>query len=427
MKKHTLPIRVLDLIIVLSIIAAFLFAANRIMLRTDASWEYQPYVEDHEDTDVIFLGASIVETGVHPYQLWRDYGITSYNFGTGGFGIKYSYWMFRLSLQYHVPKVAVLDCLGLARTSDNICPVSMLHNGFDIFPLNSEKIRSSIDMCPTFSDRMQLLLPLMVYHTRWSEMTGEDLFGEKEYNQQRGAVFYHGWHASVPQAQLSRDDVLDLNENREGMVYIRKFIELCREYDIQPVLMFMPFEAQIERQQEANTAALLAEEEGVPYLNMLYEDIIDVNTDACDSNAHLNRAGATKVTDYLGKTLTQLCGLEDHRSDPAYAHWYEGYDIYWNNVILKDMEEEEDFKTLITMLYDTDLGAYFETFNNYQFDENETALMNQLPYLFGVGAGDPINNTNDADVRVHIYSRVTGEELFIKEFNHGWDETVPKY
>ena len=38
------------------------------------------FMEQSEDLDVLFLGTSHVINGVFPMELWKEYGITSYNY-----------------------------------------------------------------------------------------------------------------------------------------------------------------------------------------------------------------------------------------------------------------------------------------------------------------------------------------------------------
>ena len=99
---------------------------------------YQPFMDQNEDIDVVFIGSSRVVNSVNPMQLWHDYGITSYNFGNSAFGIENSYWSFRLSLRHHIPKVAVLDAFGASRPETDKLQLGLAHNGLDMYPLSLE-------------------------------------------------------------------------------------------------------------------------------------------------------------------------------------------------------------------------------------------------------------------------------------------------
>ena len=63
------------------------------------------------------------------------------------------------------------------------------------------------------------------------------------------------------------------------MIYLRKAIELCQSQGIEVVLTYLPFPASATKQKEANLAADIAKEYGIPYLNFLkMENIVDFHT-----------------------------------------------------------------------------------------------------------------------------------------------------
>ena len=62
---------------------------------------------------VLFFGTSHVNNAVFPMELWKDYGITAYNFGGHANAIATSYWVMKNALDYTHPKLVVFDCLGM--------------------------------------------------------------------------------------------------------------------------------------------------------------------------------------------------------------------------------------------------------------------------------------------------------------------------
>ena len=80
-----------------------------------------------------------------------------------------------------------------------------------------------------------------------------------------------------------------------------------------------------------NAVYAIAEEYGVPYLNLLhYLDDISFNydTDLRDP-AHCNRSGAEKITAYLGAYIKENYQIPDRREDPTYAPaWDAAYEAY---------------------------------------------------------------------------------------------------
>ena len=78
-----------------------------------------------------------------------------------------------------------------------------------------------------------------------------------------------------------------------------------------------------------NRVQALAQELGVPFLNLFdVEGLVDFDTDCYDYLGHMNPDGATKITAYLGRWLTERYALEDRRGDAAYAHWNDRLALY---------------------------------------------------------------------------------------------------
>ena len=59
--------------------------------------------------DVTFLGASFVMYGIYPMELYRDYGIASYNLSTGNQTMEASYYLAKESIEKDHPALIVLD------------------------------------------------------------------------------------------------------------------------------------------------------------------------------------------------------------------------------------------------------------------------------------------------------------------------------
>lgn len=92
-----------------------------------------------------------------------------------------------------------------------------------------------------------------------------------------------------------------------------------------------------------NRVAMLAEEMGVPFVNMFEGNPVDFATDCYDAVGHLNPDGATKVTAVIGRWLMENCSLTDKRGEDAYAHWDDNLTLYeefrlssWGHMTLLD-------------------------------------------------------------------------------------------
>ena len=146
--KNTFKIfgRILCVLLTLVLTAGGLWGLDKFTQRKESYQKNQEFMRDRTDYDVMFFGSSHVLNGIFPMELWKDYGITSYNFGGHASYIPVSYWVMRNAVERHKPKVVVLDCFSLdseVKVADN---QNYLHISFDAFPLRGVKIDAIKDL-----------------------------------------------------------------------------------------------------------------------------------------------------------------------------------------------------------------------------------------------------------------------------------------
>ena len=364
---------------------------------------YEDFFNQEEDFDVLFMGTSHIIDGVFPMELWNDYGLVSYNCGGHANRIATTYWVMENALEQTDPKVVVIDCMMVSEEQKYVESFSMLHWAIDIFPLRMTKIKAVWDLLddpvtdrviadsdlPAGSEQKSktaLLWNYLVYHSRWNELSQNDF--EPEASCEKGAIAKVGIVRSAAEDRLPYDQKMEAGT--VGDQYLRRMIEDCQRRGIEVLLTYLPFPAEEKYQKEANYIAGLAEEYGVDYINFLDMDVIDYQTDIYDKDGHLNPSGARKVTDYLGKYLVTNYGLQDHRSDDAYATWYTDYEKY---TALKDSQltSQQGLAAYLMLLSGDDLDIILDI-RNKDIYKNEWFM--ELLKNAGVGDGQ-LNEDTD--------------------------------
>lgn len=338
MKKHIL--RAASCIITALLTVLMLCGLTDLTERKTSDQKYKDFFERPDEYDVLFMGSSHVINAVFPMELYKDFGITSYNFGGHSNKIATSYWVMENALDTCTPKVVVVDCLEVEKQIKCSPTFSFVHQSLDAFPLSLTKIRAVADLLddPYLEEELKnqpasrnsesrtklgLLWDYSVYHSRWNELSKNDF--EPELLYEKGAES----RINVVRNQLNRispDEVL--TEETVNSQYLRMIIEDCRSRGIDVLLTYLPFPAAPSQQKGANTVYNIAAEYGVNYLNFLDLDLIDYQTDLYDSDSHLNPSGARKVTAYLGEYLTENYGIPDRRTDETCAQWQADLDNY---------------------------------------------------------------------------------------------------
>lgn len=280
--------------------------------------------------DVLWVGSSHVINGINPLRIYEKAGITSYDLGGYSAVLKTSYWNLKLALQYCHPKVVMIDTYMV---DDDVFyqdapeangDKSELHLNLDNYPLTKLKWEALRDLFEKSETRKEFLFDFQVYHDRWKELDENDfrrLTNSARVNRLMGADFkYTVYNRKINYLRAEKDR--DTFKETVGTQYLRKMIEECQAAGIEPVLMTLPFNASASDQQAAWMAEEIAEEYGVPCLNLLGTDVIDLDLDLID-NGHMNISGAEKVSDFMAEWLSEHKDLADHRGESGYENWEE--------------------------------------------------------------------------------------------------------
>lgn len=350
--------RILGILGAAVLLCAVLGYASRVLQRKDADTRLGDFFTCPEQLDVLFFGSSHMEGGVAPMELWKDYGITSYDCAVGGGRMPLTYWMLRSTLEYAAPKLVVIDCYWA--TEDLKAPErSHTHQALDAFPAGPVKVQAILDLYGEngpdgagldffrlpYAQLAEYLWDFTVYHERWNELTRQDFATVP--SPQKGAELYatlfpKGNTTPLPRSEKWQGDTV-------GLQYLRRIIDECQSRGIEVLLTYLPFSAPERAWREANCIYDIAEEYGVPYLNMLDMGIVDYRIDCADADSHINPSGVRKVTKWLGSYLCANYPLADHRGDAAFAGWDENYRAYtlYKGSLLKEAANLDRYLMLL--------------------------------------------------------------------------------
>ena len=277
--------------------------------------------------------------------LWEKYGINSYIRGSAQQLIWQSYYLLEDTLRYEKPEVVIFNVLALKYDE----PQKEAYNRMSLEGMrwSVSKVKAILASMTEDEHFLDYVFPILRYHSRWNELGEEDL----EYLFRREPVSHNGYYMrvdvkpaeNVPEGRILAD--YQFGENACG--YLDKMTELCRENDIQLVLVKAPslypyWYEEWEEQVEAYAA-----EHKLLYINFLElteETGLDFSQDTYDGGLHLNLTGAEKITDYLGKVLTEECALSDRRGEAELSRaWEEKISAYEQEIAeQKKMVEQQE-------------------------------------------------------------------------------------
>lgn len=340
-----------------------------------------------EDTvQVVAVGSSHVTLGFSPMEAYKQFKITSYNFGTNKQPIDLSYHLVKEALKTQSPQVVIYDV------------ASLFYGGKDV---NTARFRYIMDGMPLSLNKVELafcaakynstdeifavgeaLCPIYYFHDRWKEI------GEEEFNVDKSVSYLKGQFMRTYIKEIDYDydkvEAKIANQISEGTAeeptiseyyksYLLKMKQVCDENGVKLLLMTTPTVRW--NSLKADAIKKICKETGLDFLdqNMPDGELIDYSQHMADGN-HVTAYGAKYTTKHFCEYIIENYGVEG-KSNPEYEASMKYYDAY-DNVLKYQLE--------------TDFTEYLEL-----IDKNQKDLM-----VFVSAKNTTLNNLNDNQIKL---------------------------
>ncbi|MBO6197186.1 MAG: hypothetical protein J6O03_06870 [Butyrivibrio sp.] len=336
------------------------FAATVVLRSKESEYKYKSFFEKSDQIDVLFMGSSHVINALNPAVLYEKHGITSYNMGGHGSIMQATYWELIEALQYCNPKCVVVDSFMLQKNyqyldemdesysdADRQSSISQLHLNMDCWPLDKLKIAIVKDLIKDPEIQKQFFADFYVYHNRWEELDSNDyktLFGHADKNNLFGAEMRYGIELT-PGIYPDPEDKNGLGGHTIGEEYLRKIIDECQRRGIDIYVTFLTCSATTDDKRAIDSAQIICDQYGVPFINMQEMGVVDLYTDLNDTG-HMNALGAIKATECIGDIIAESGDLPDHRGDPAYSDWEKSAEAFRSSIVDKELNSESIYQQL---------------------------------------------------------------------------------
>lgn len=297
------------------------------------------YELEKNSVDVLAVGASDVGRGFSPAKIWKEYGITSFNLGTSNQTFSLAYYLISEAIKYQKPKVIVLDMDALFVEKD--APEGEYRKLFDNLKLDDVKIQAINDEKIRAGDKLPYIFPLLRFHNRYNELEEKD-FKIKSLNKKYKELSYMGMAMSyeikpyIDTKEYMKDKGEIEKVPDENVYYLEKIINLCKENNIQILWVEIPSATSWSYARYKKTAEL-AQKYNVEFIDYNLEKMMknlgfDWLTDTADGGNHLNVKGAEKISNHIGKILSEKYKCKDYRRDTEKSKvWNEVVQRYDNN------------------------------------------------------------------------------------------------
>lgn len=315
-KIFGIALRIIAVILAFSLLT-LLFMPKYIEKNTDGRIMPEFYREKTA-IDVDFIGSSTVQAGISPMTLYREYGITSYDRSNSSQVMALSYYVAEDTIKRNKPKLIVLD-VGFIYQSFDFVDEGASRKSLDGMRWSKSKSEAIKAMMDDTEHYIDYVFPILRFHSRWNDLSLEDIKylvykptvtnnGQLLKFESRGSEYDYNPY-------MLESSILACSENME---YLQCLTYLCKENDVELLLIKMPLVSGNWSREIDNQISSFAAENGIIYKNFIDDfDAIGLvqETDFSDSQ-HMNVYGAEKFTKVLGKYIIENYGIRDRRDDP---------------------------------------------------------------------------------------------------------------
>lgn len=296
------------------------------------------YKVPQDSVQVVALGASTILDAFSPVELYEKYGISSYNCGAYNESVLTSRYLLDEMMRLHGDSlsVVVLDVTPLVAAEAEVHE-SQQSERVGVF---MEPSRVKLDFANKMTDTyegvnlLEQMVPLLKFHGRWNELKIDDfrdLLGlTYKVNYSHGQNIIYRANAIdgdlgkyTTEQNVGITESIDYGEDelrelwdQEMVSYLDEMLALCDEWNLDLLLIKTPRMQWDDKQHDS--ASLLAEERGVPFVDLTLPEIwsecgLSYDLDYMDSK-HTNVLGSKKISDWLGRYLCDNYDLDDVRN-----------------------------------------------------------------------------------------------------------------
>lgn len=355
--KDRKNLKLLASVIAVLIISAFILHCISILVQDkfsdtiylDRQNAEEFYSLEKNTVDVLAIGSSQVLAGFSAPDLYMNYGIASFGLGTCNQPLLGAYYWLLEALKTQKPKIVLLEMAALYGKNEK--EEAAFFRSISIMKNTSKyKLQAVNDILKFFesADKLSYFSSLYKFHSRWEEIDKNDylfLMNLEQPTYDGAAVINRIVKDKLNSADYYVEKTNEATEPEEDRVfYLEKITKLCSDNEIELILFKTP--KQTWGSKYYTYVSQFAEKFGMSFIDFNIKELVetidlDFKMDFTDKS-HLNATGAQKLTNSLGKYLSENYNLEDRRGDEKYASYDNTAQKYidaLNNVIISRIKD----------------------------------------------------------------------------------------
>lgn len=305
------------------------------------------YYKENNPIDVFFVGTSRIYWPISPMEIWKKYGIATYNNGSNDQYYKLSYLIMEEILKTHRPKLIVFDIYHLTRTARYHNQVALVLNNLKN---NSFKLYAYKSLYDNKTELLFNLNTINRFHSRWYELNRYDFTNDSFWKGQFSGSRKWDPHLFRHIKEYTNDNVTEVKLEKDSIEYAKKMVELVKKYDCEILFIKTPHETNDYYLGQDKSFNNLAEKNGWNFINynLLYKELnIDFNNDFTDFH-HMNYYGGRKVMNHLIPYIMEHYDIQSRKNDSRYNNWnkdYIEYERIMNKLLVHKLPDFNRWKT----------------------------------------------------------------------------------
>lgn len=322
----------------------------------------QFYALEEDTVDVLFLGSSVAMNAFSPMQIYKDYGIRSFNLGSEQQSPFLSYYWLKEALRTQSPKAVVMDarfCYNYREREPINTEEGLTRKTLDQMRLSPVKMQAVHDLCARDVNHSELsyYLPNIRYHDRWKELDKTDFYqGEYKYSKLMGYCPGTDTHPDEYITFDPKDAQAETNElHAVSMEYLDRMAVLCREEGIEMILVNIAGNEISDGIHNAYTA--FAQKHGIDYYNFCETaqyQAVGAKFPEESIFRHVPWRGGVKMSQYMGRLLRDEYGIEGVQD----VQWEENLPFYENFLRMQELPSIYDLEAYLAALPDGDCTIF---------------------------------------------------------------------
>ena len=327
------------------------------------STTYSQFYEMEENSiDVLFMGSSVTMNYFSPLQIYKDYGIRSFNLGGEQQSPFLSYYWLKEALRYQNPQAVVMDvrfCYPYHPEQAINTSEGLTRKAIDPMRLSPVKMELVHELCALDSghDELSYYLTNLRYHDRWKTLEKSDFYrGEFMYSKMMGYTLGTDTHGETYQIFEPQDPVAVFDGfHALSMEYLEKIAVLCKEQEIELILVSAVGNEMNDGIH--NTFTAFAEKHGIAFYNFSEKRLHDAIGAKFPEESILRHAtpkGAVKISQFMGRLLAQNHGIEGVED----RQWAENLPFYENVLKMHELQFTDDLETYLSLLPEKDCTIF---------------------------------------------------------------------